>query len=159
MLIRLVAVACAAVLLFAATSARAQQYHDTSGTVVQGVVPLGGCTPGGNCIGPIGAAAPVIAVNLKTPVVIKASPGQIAKVQCDNLAGTANAWVELINVAATPALGTSVLDQVALAPGGTNGFALASGELFTTGISIGAATASNGGTAVSTGVNCSVTFN
>jgi hypothetical protein len=105
-----------------------------------------------------GGATPAIQSALTTPVVVKASAGQVYKIQCDNLAGSANAWVELINAASSPALGTTVLDQVALPIGGTGGFALAVGEVFGTGISIGAATASNGNTAVSTAVNCSVAY-
>jgi hypothetical protein len=105
-----------------------------------------------------GGATVAIQSGLTTPVVVKASAGQIYKVQCDNLAGASSAWVELINASATPALGSGVLDQIALATGGTGGFALPLGEVFGTGISIGAATASNGGTAVSTAVNCSVAY-
>jgi hypothetical protein len=105
-----------------------------------------------------GGATPAIQNALTTPVVVKASAGQVYKVQCDNLAGSANAWVEIINAASSPALGTAVLDQIPLPVGGTGGFALPTGEAFATGISIGAATASNGATAVSTAVNCSVAY-
>jgi hypothetical protein len=103
-----------------------------------------------------GGATVAIQSALTTPVVVKASAGQVYKVQCDNLAGAGSAWVELINAASSPALGTNVIDQVAIAAGSTGGFSLPIGEAFSTGISIGAATASNGSTAVSTAVNCSV---
>jgi hypothetical protein len=108
--------------------------------------------------GTTGGATPALQNALTTPIVVKASAGQVYKVQCDNLAGATNAWVQLINASATPALGTAVLDQVALPVGGTGGFALPVGEAFATGISIGASTTPNGVTAVSTAVNCSVAF-
>lgn len=40
-------------------AAQAQTYHDTSSTVVPGVVPLVGCSSGGSCAGPISATNPM----------------------------------------------------------------------------------------------------
>ena len=105
-----------------------------------------------------GGSTPAIFSFLTTAVSVKGSAGQVYKVQCDNLAGGSNAWVQLINVASGGTLGTTVIDQIPLAAGGTGGFSLASGEAFSAGIFIGAATASNGSSAVSTAVNCSVAF-
>jgi hypothetical protein len=105
-----------------------------------------------------GGATPVVQPTLTTPVVIKASAGEIYKVQCDNIAGAAAAWVELFNVASGATLGTGVTDYIPLPVGGTGGFTLAIGEIFTTGIMIGAAAGPTGSTAAATAVNCSVAY-
>ena len=39
--------------------ADAQTYKDANGTIVTGVVPLGGCLAGGNCVGPTGTGSTV----------------------------------------------------------------------------------------------------
>ena len=46
-------------LLALAVPAGAQTYRDSGGTIVPGVVPLGGCVAGGNCAGPMGAGAAI----------------------------------------------------------------------------------------------------
>jgi hypothetical protein len=105
-----------------------------------------------------GGATPKIFSALTTTVLVQAGAHQVYKAQCDNIAGAAAAWVQLIDTASAGALGTGVVDQIPLPIGGTGGFALATGETFANGIVIGAATASNGATAVSTAVNCSVAY-
>jgi hypothetical protein len=46
-------------LLLAVAPATAQSYSDVSGTKVQGVVPLIGCSPTGNCAGPVSNSNPM----------------------------------------------------------------------------------------------------
>src|SRR5690348_760835 len=53
---RLVQVGCAAL---AVSAAQAQNYRDTGGSAVLGVVPLVGCSGTGNCSGPVSATNPL----------------------------------------------------------------------------------------------------
>ena len=45
--------------LAAPSLALAQTYRDSSGSIVQGVAPLAGCTAGGSCAGPVSASNPL----------------------------------------------------------------------------------------------------
>lgn len=102
------------------------------------------------------ALTPSVQATLTTPVVVKASSGDVFGVYALNGAIT-TCWVQFINAASSPVLGTnvvfaiplpgSVTQPVYLSPGA---FALAN---FSAGISVGIATTANGSTPCGTAGN------
>ncbi len=106
-----------------------------------------------------GGWSSAVLASLTTATVVKASPGTISAIQCDNLAGSTNAFAQIINTAASPALGTNVIGYVPLAAGASGGkvFPLP-GVAASTGISVGIATTPTGATAAGTAGNCEVDY-
>ena len=97
--------------------------------------------------------------SLITPVVVKSSAGLVSAIQCDNLAGASNAYVQILNAAASPALGTNVIAYVPLAAGTSGGKVYPlPGLAASTGISVGLATTPTGSTAAGTAGNCEVDY-
>ena len=133
----------------------------TAGTMLPSL-PAGSNTIGGVTLPPqtSGGWTPKMLANLSTAQVVKASAGQVVRVQCDNISGSSAAYVQLLNIASSPSLGSNQVGYVPLAVGGTGGFTLSGmGVQFSSGISIGAATTASGSTAVSAPVNCEVDYN
>ena len=73
--------------------------------------------------------------------------------------GASNAYVQILNTAASPALGTNVIGYVPLAAGTSGGkIYLLPGLAASAGISVGLATTANGSTAAGTAGNCEVDY-
>ena len=99
---------------------------------------------------------------LTTPQAVKTSAaGQLVRIQCDNLNGTAAAFVQIYDAATAGAVtqGSGLADYVPLAVGGTGGYTLASaGVQYINGIVISAATTLAGSSTTNISVNCSPTY-
>lgn len=91
---------------------------------------------------------------------IKASAGQVFKVQCYNPDATNSALIELFNTASVT-LGTTVpFDFVEIGPGQNAGFTYSLvGEQFTTAIQAAGVKTYNTATAPTTAIDCTVAFN
>lgn len=106
-----------------------------------------------------GGWSSIVVTNLTNPVVIKATGGNIGSIQCDNMAGSAIAYVQIIDAGTSPAFGASVIGVVPLPAGSTGGKTYPlPGVSTANGIAIGFAASANGLTAAATPGNCEVDF-
>lgn len=111
---------------------------------------------------PLGIAngwTPVVKLAITTAQTVKSSAGWLGKVYCDN-PNASVAYLEVFNTT-SPTLGTTApLAMVPLAASTPGGYVVdAIGEQFSTAIAVAAVTAANGGTPVSTGLNCAINYN
>ncbi len=110
--------------------------------------------------------AAAVVNSVASPSVVKASPGVVSAVQCDNLNGATAVYIQIINAASAPALGTNVIGYIPIGAGATGGKVYPSPGLnASAGISIGAIVASGTsliptGTTAITGnaPNCEVVY-
>ena len=96
---------------------------------------------------------------LTTAQTVKASAGQVVRAQCDNLAGSAAAYVEFFDATSVTLGTTAYVDYIPLAAGGTGGFTLSeTGVQYSSGVMVAAVATLGASSAASTAVNCAFTY-
>jgi hypothetical protein len=98
---------------------------------------------------------------LAVATTVKAAPGQLGLVQCDNVNGSTS-YVQIFNaLTGSVTLGTTPPTQtVPIAANSTNGFTLnLVGMQYSTAISVAVTTTDNGNSAPGTGLNCNFGYN
>lgn len=109
-----------------------------------------------------GTSVKTLAALSNTAVAVKASAGQVFRVQCYNPDASAKAYIQIFNVAAASVTmgSTAPNDFIGVAAGTSAGFTRnLVGDQYSTAISAGAASTATGGTAPTTALDCTVSYN
>jgi hypothetical protein len=113
-------------------------------------------------LGTAGGWTPLkLAALSNTAVAIKASAGQLGKVYCSNADATHWAYFQVFNVASgSVTVGTTASVPYGIPPASSSGFTMGPvGDQYSTAISAAATSTATNGTAPTTAIDCTVSYN